>query len=314
MLSVIVLSFNRREALRRTLAELSSLGPRLGTTFETIVVDNASTDGTQAMVADEFPTVRLVALAENVGVAAFNRGGEIAGGDVLLILDDDSWPDGDSLVAAMALLADNAGVAGVALSPIHPRTRVAEWPFLTTPRSRWPVMGCGNLVRTRAWHAVGGYEESFFLYRNDTDLAMKLLAAGFETWADPSWIVWHDSPHAARKSDRWLDLATRNWVWLARRHARGWRLPFAIALGWAWACRHAGVSPRRLGLVTRGTWHGLTGAAHPMLPAIQPDGTAFAELLRLQVASKRRSVPAHRAPQPAESAAITSSSIPRHSP
>src|SRR5690606_34605702 len=91
----------------------------------------------------------------------------------------------------------------------------------SAPRDDWPVMGCGNLVRRSAWQAVGGYEESFFLYRNDVDLALKLLAAGGKgggVWFDPTWVVWHDSPAAApnrRKSLRWFELATRNWIWLA---------------------------------------------------------------------------------------------------
>lgn len=286
MLSVIVLSFNRRAALARTLRELASTGAELGTECETIVADNASTDGTVQMLRDEFPEVAVLDLKTNMGVAAFNRAAELAKGEFLLILDDDAWPDTRSLKSSLERMRSRPDLGAVTLLPIHPKTGIAEWPFLSHARNAWPVLGCGNLVRTDAWRAVGGYEEQFFLYRNDTDLAMKLLAAGLDVYADPEWVVWHDSPQASRKSERWLELATRNWVLLARRHARGWRLPFAIVLGWLWACRWAGLSPDRLRLATRGAWAGLSTRVPPMPPEVEPDGRAFAELLRLQLRSR----------------------------
>jgi GT2 family glycosyltransferase len=285
MLSVIVLSYNRKDALAHTLRQIHAL--RDAVELECIVVDNASTDGTPDMLIRDFDRVRSLALTENIGVAAFNRGANLATGETLLILDDDSWPDHDSLSHALRFLDEHKAHAGVALLPKHPKTNVVEWPFLQRARDAFPVMGCGNLVRTSAWRAVGGYEESFFLYRNDVDLAMKLLAAGHDVHADPQWIVWHDSPHAAKKSNRWLELATTNWVLLARRHARGWRLPFAIILGWLSSCRHAGLNPSRLRLATRGLLIGIGSSVAPLPQACHTNGRAFAELLRLQLRSKR---------------------------
>jgi GT2 family glycosyltransferase len=315
MLSVIVLSYNRGLALAKTLRELELILSSIGAASEIIVVDNASTDGSVEMVRRDFPSVRLLPLPANVGVAAFNRGADLAKGDFLLILDDDSWPDAASLKAAFHELTSNDALAGVALLPIHPATGVVEWSFLDHAHANFPVMGCGNLVRAKAWREVGGYEESFFLYRNDTDLAMKLLAAGRDVLARPDWIVWHDSPHAARKSDRWLHLATRNWMLLARRHARGWRLPLAMLLGWIWACCHAGPSAHRLLCATRGAWAGLTTRVPPMPASVRPTGSHFAALLRLQLRSRGRTPPrtplgSHADP----AAATTASSIPRHSP
>jgi GT2 family glycosyltransferase len=315
MLSLIVLSFNRRAALARTLRELGTTLATLTVAHETIVVDNASEDGTVAMLTKEFPGIEVLALQENVGVAAFNRAAERARGDLLLILDDDAWPDTKSLAAALERMHERANLGAVALLPVHPVSGLAEWPFLSRARGGWPVLGCGNLVRASAWKAVGGYEESFFLYRNDTDLAMKLLAGGYDVFADPEWIVWHDSPHAGRKSERWLELATRNWVLLARRHARGWRLPFSIVLGWAWACRQAGLSLPRLRLATRGALVGLGMRVPALVGTIASDGTAFAELLRLQVGSRNRG--ASRRPlrsHPGSPGVTTDSSMTRHSP
>lgn len=286
MLSVVILSYNRRDALRRTLTELRSQG--LFDSAQIIVVDNASADGSADMVRTEFPGCEVLALSTNAGVAGFNRGAERARGDMLLILDDDAWPEPDALVAALEMLRTRPMTGAVALLPKHPATQVEEWRHERVPQSRWPVMGCGNLIRTEVWRAVGGYEEGFFLYRNDTDLALKLLAAGFDVRFDPTWIVWHDSPAAKAKSDRWFTLATRNWVWLARRHGRRFSKRVGALAGIAWAVRLAGFSPRRQWLVARGAWRGCWTKPPPVPAACHVDGKAFRDLVKRQVGGRWR--------------------------
>lgn len=293
MLSVVVLSFDRSRALLRTLRELAVMGLP-GDGGEVIVVDNASRDGSAGAVRERFPRVRLIALDRNTGVAGFNRGVEAASGDTLLILDDDAWPEPGALSAATELLAREPGVGAVSLHPRHPATHASEWPHAREPRSRWPFMGCGLLARAQAWRAVGGYEEAFFLYRNDTDLALKMLAAGYDVRFDPAWVVWHDSSASARKPDRWLRLATRNWVWMTRRHARGWRAPAAALLGVAWASRLAGARPRGQWNVLRGLLAGVARPPPALPPGVRPDGGAMADLLRIRLARRGRPGPVHR--------------------
>ncbi|MFG0283787.1 MAG: glycosyltransferase [Phycisphaerales bacterium JB039] len=277
-LSIIILAYKRREALLATIARLRA--GRWSAGAEIIVVDNASGDGSARAVRDQFPEICVIEMETNAGVAGFNRGAAQAPGDVLLILDDDSWPDDDALGRALALLEERADVAAVSLLPRHPQTLRPEWPFACVlggaARDDWPVMGCGNLVRREAWQRVGGYEERFFLYRNDVDLALKLLGAGDKVWFDPSWVVWHDSPAAARKSLRWFELGMRNWVWLARRHGRGVWKWIGIALGWANAHRLAGGSARAHAAALRGAWKGLAGKPG----RVTADGSAWRTLLR----------------------------------
>lgn len=271
MLSAIVVSHNRRDALERTLRELAALG--LFDTGEVIVADNASADGSPAMVRADFPRATLMELTDNLGVEAYNRAAAAAQGDTLLILDDDSWPDGASLRAAVAALHASPTLGAVALLPVHPSTRRAEWRHDAEPDA-FPLMGCGNLVRADAWRDLRGYEPTFFLYRNDTDLALRLLAGGRGVAFNPDWIVWHDSPAARRKSERWLRLATRNWLWLCRRHGEGLTALAGMALGVLAALRHAGPSFRRARCVLGGVHLGITQE-----PA--PTGTPRTGLARL---------------------------------
>lgn len=281
-LTVVVLVHNRKGALRHTLAMLTGeCGVPSG---NVVVVDNASTDGSADGLGEEFAGVRVLRQATNRGVAAFNAGAREAATPLVMLLDDDAWPEPAALRAALALFGSRERLGGVALLPVHPATRKAEWRTgVEGPERAWPMMGCGNIVRREAWDRLGGYEEKFFLYRNDTDLALKLLGAGWEVAFDPAWVVWHDSPAAAKKSERWLRLATRNWIWMARRHGRGvWRW-VGIGAGAAWAVRLAGVHPRRLWRVMRGVWEGLMRPA-PHLPMdVHPDGAAWRDLVRRQL-------------------------------
>lgn len=310
-LAIIVLSYNRRETLRRTLERLARL-PECAEAH-VVVVDNASTDGSARMVASDFRNVTLLALDANIGVAALNTGVQAALSDVVLVLDDDAWPEPGVVAQALDLLAQRPDLAAVALHPIHPETRVSEWPFAASLQGRsddrWPVMGCGNLVRRAAWVAAEGYDPAYFLYRNDTDLALKLLGMPRVTPApgegpaddpsgsqgvyfDPAWIVWHESHAAASKSARWHRLATRNWIWMARRHGRGLNRAVGIVLGALWAYRLAGLRPACHWATTLGVAAGLFTRPPHVAHAVRPTGRDFARLLRLHLGRvvKRRSV------------------------
>lgn len=285
VLTVIIVSYRRGSALRATLLQLAQQGvPGLlgGSSIHTeiIVVDNASGDDSVAMLRREFPGVGVIELPDNAGVQAFNVGAKAARGEVLLILDDDAWPDAGVLGRAIGAMQADPGLGAVALLPVHPATRVSEWPFVRTPLDRFPFMGCANLIRREAWERAGGYESGYFLYRNDTDLALTLHGLGLNVRCDPGWRAWHDSPAAAAKSERWLHLATRNWLWLCRRHARGRAAVFGALGGIARAVVHAGASPRRLACVLRGVWAGFFSPAP--VSALANPGAGFRRLLHLR--------------------------------
>ena len=84
--TIAILNYQRRDALRRALeaARAQRYAP-----LEVLAVDNASTDGSQEMVRDEFPDVHLVALPENIAAAARNEGVRAAKGEIVFTLDND---------------------------------------------------------------------------------------------------------------------------------------------------------------------------------------------------------------------------------
>src|SRR3954447_20527482 len=108
--SIVFLVYNRREELRISLRAMLASSDYPRSNVEVIVVDNASTDGSAAMVRDEFPEVRVIVRERNVGVSGWNDGLQIARGDWVLALDDDCSlpPDGlrRAVEAAVAHDAD----------------------------------------------------------------------------------------------------------------------------------------------------------------------------------------------------------------
>ena len=292
----VVLSHNRWPALERTLSTLSAMSVfnHPGAERTITVVDNHSTDGTADRVAEFFPRVRLLRMERNEGVEAFNRAAEKSTADAVLILDDDAIPEENALCVAIDALARRPGLGAVTLHPRHPATGAGEWPAAQRTggkaRDDWPLMGCANLVRRSAWNAVGGYEKKFFLYRNDADLALKLLGAGWGVRFDPALIAWHDSPAGpgAAKSLRWHDLATRNWVWMCRRHGRGIDAIGGALLGWAWAHRLAGLSLSRHRATLRGALAGLSTPPPPLPAACDAAGVDEGRLRRLLGLQLRR--------------------------
>lgn len=276
-LSIVIVTRDRPDALRRTLQHLRADPATAGA--EILVVDNAST----TPIHPE-PGIRCLRQSSNLGVQAFNAGVHACRGDVVLVLDDDAWPQSGALAEAMDLLATRLDLAAVVLHPHHPATGRSEWPFATrlAARDDWPLMGCANLVRRWAWLRVGGYEPPFFLYRNDVDLALKLRRAGLGVHFNPRLIVWHDSPAATRKSPRWFELATRNWIWLARRHGRGAPAVYGALAGWAWAHRLAGLDLRDHARVVRGAIAGLTCPPPPVPQTCLRDGRPYRTMLRLR--------------------------------
>ena len=282
-LSVIILTRDRVEQLLHTLTKLRE--DDVGRDCEIVVVDNDSSDGTPGTVRERFPNVVVVETGANLGVEGFNRGVAASTGEAVLILDDDAWPADGALAGALDRLKTEPDLDAIMLHRRHPKTHEWEWPFdhELSDDSAWPDMGSGNIIRRAAWDAVGGYEAGYFLYRNDTDLALKLLAAGSRVAFARDLHVWHDSPIAKRKTPKWIWRSTRNWVWLCRRHGRRGSGICGVLLGWLWAHRLAWLSPAGHLMALRGLLEGVLKPAPELEEGVRPDGEALRRLIRLKM-------------------------------
>ena len=222
-LSIIVVSYNTRELLA---ACLRSLGPTVSrTAHETIVVDNASRDGSVEMVGREFPGALLIANTSNVGFArAANQGVRAAHGEFLALLNSDAEASPGSLDALVACLKSQRTVAAVGPRTLLPGGRVSNscfrFPSLVRPYLNIQMLrlitrdyfslsypaasavlarggevdwlsGACLVLRRKALDQVGLLDERFFMYFEDTDLCRRLHRGGWSVWYFPGTQVLH---------------------------------------------------------------------------------------------------------------------------
>jgi GT2 family glycosyltransferase len=226
---VVVATRDRCAELRTTLARLTTLPERPAVT----VVDNASTDGTAAMVRTEFPAVRLLIQPRNLGATARNVGvaASVAdGARYVAFSDDDSWWEPGALRRAADVLDDHPRVGAVAArtviapdgAPDPINAAMANSPLKRSGAPGPPVLGflaCAVVVRRVAFEVVGGFHPLLFFVGEERLLAYDLAAGGWELTYEDSVVAVHQ-PSAARPASAWRGrLEARNEVltaWLRR--------------------------------------------------------------------------------------------------
>jgi GT2 family glycosyltransferase len=208
--SVIVVSYNSRAYLPQCIDSIvCELGPR----DELIIVDNGSIDGSADMVAERFPQARLVR-SENVGYAGGNnRGAALARGEYLVFLNPDTILSAGALAALLAPFERPGDVGMTTACIVHmsqpdvintcgntmhytgltycrgagqPRTCYAESAEVDA------VSGAAFAMRRALFEALGGFDERFFMYVEDTDLSWRARLAGYTCLYVSAAVVAHD--------------------------------------------------------------------------------------------------------------------------
>lgn len=218
-IAVLIVNWNTRDYLVRCLEALEA--HRGAHEVEVWVVDNASTDDSVCYVKQHFPSVHLIENSENIGFTrANNQAYSLTSGDYVLLLNSDAFIlEGalDRLVEVMERYPDT-GIAGAQLyyedGSLQPSCYA--FPTLTTelwqtlwldrlfPKSRvfgkylmtfWSMddlrvvdwlMGSCMLVRRSAIEQIGLFDESYFMYSEETDLCYRMQQAGWKTRYVPS--------------------------------------------------------------------------------------------------------------------------------
>ena len=215
LVSVVILSWMRREELRLTLGHLES---STYTAFETLVVDNASTDGSPEMVAQDFPRVRLISLAKNTGIAGLNTGMRAAHGKYVILLDDDSHVGGPTVERMVERFEADPGLGIAAFTIINPVAKTVDWPGpgdLHADGSAPAFVGCGVGLRLDAVKRAGYFDPGYFLYLNELYLTARILDLGYSCRHFPELQAFHRVAPAHRSQARRAYYATRNMLWFA---------------------------------------------------------------------------------------------------
>jgi len=303
---VVIPTLDARELLADCLASLE----RQDVAADVIVVDNASSDGTVGMVHERFPSVRVLRLEENAGFGrAVNAGFAAARPDAeaIVLVNNDTVCEPGFLRALLAPFADPAvgmvsgvleqgGAPGVVDSAgIELDATMRSWdmawnrPVAVLGALRDPVGPCGGAAayRAAAFRGVGGFDETFFAYWEDVDLALRLRLGGWRSVRAPAARALHRhgaTLGAASPAQRRLEAFGRGYT-LARYRVpqRGLRMRACIAaLDWPGLVVHL-VARRELGPI-RARARGLrAGYRRPGLRApLHLATVSFTEALRRQ--------------------------------
>ena len=217
--SIVILNYNTADYLRRFLPPL--LDSIKGLDAEVVVADNASADASLEVMASGFPSVRVIALDRNYGfTGGYNRALSEVDAELYVLINSDvevpaGWlepltaymdahPECGACGPKLLSFADRssfeyAGAAGGFIDRYgYPfcRGRLLttsekdEGQYDTVENVHW-VSGACIMVRSKVFHALGGFEEDFFAHFDEIDLCWRMQLAGWKVTSVPSSVVYH---------------------------------------------------------------------------------------------------------------------------
>ena len=220
LLSIIIVSWNTLDLLIQCLNSIYSSNPCI--TFDTIVVDNASTDGSVVALRELFPQVQLIANTENVGFArANNQAVSMATGHYILLLNPDTLVIPEALESLTEFLNEHpdAGAAGPRiLNPDH-TLQTSCYPAPTLSREFWrlmhldviapygsyrmsdwsndmprrvdSVLGACLMIRREMVSRIGLLDPDYFFTAEEIDLCRRICRAGWSIYWVPQAQIIH---------------------------------------------------------------------------------------------------------------------------
>jgi GT2 family glycosyltransferase len=234
-LSVVIVSWNTRELLRGCLWSVvscqssvvssqssPSMMPKTDNCklkTEIIIVDNGSRDGSTDMVRVEFPTIKLIANAENLGFArANNQGIRASQGRYIVLLNSDTMVPPGALEGLVSFMAAHPAAGAVGPRLLRPDGTPQPFAFggdptisyllrrginrllLRRPLHDWTtdavqlvdwVSGACLMVRREAIDQAGLLDEKIFMYFEDNDWCLRIRQAGWQVYYNPQVAITH---------------------------------------------------------------------------------------------------------------------------
>jgi glycosyltransferase involved in cell wall biosynthesis len=209
--TVVIVTFNRKEDLRRAVQSVLDQS----TDVEVLVLDDCSTDGTDRMMQEEFPTARYVRADTNAGyIVHRNRAADLATGEILFSLDDDAEFSTPEVVSQTVRDFDDPRIGAVAIPYIDVKIDPAVRQAAPDAQEPWLIetfRGTAYAVRKEVFIGTGRFRAEFRHQGEESDFCLRMLDRGYVVrrgTADP--ILHHESPKRDRSRVLWH--STRNWV------------------------------------------------------------------------------------------------------
>ena len=247
--SVMIATKNRAADFRRVCRVLRQLNP---TPLEILITADGCTDETVAMVKTEMPNAKMLVNAKGKGsVASRDRMMRDARGDLVLALDDDSYPEQLDCIARFVPIFETHPQIAV----LHFPQRTDEYPkTLTQPNFGSEYLtrsfaNSGAVLRRSTYLQLPGFESRFFHMYEEPDYALQCVAAGYDVLFSPVITIRHHYSGEARDEIRIHHRHARNEFWSTIMRCpfpfavgiAAWRLfsqlRYACKRGWSWIVR-----------------------------------------------------------------------------
>jgi GT2 family glycosyltransferase len=245
--TIVIASHNRSDDLCRTLEKLHSLEPK---PLEIIVILDGCTDGSKEKVAAKFPEISIMEnLVKRGSVPSRDTAFRLAKGDIIVSLDDDSYPLQTDFIALVADLAADHPEAGIfAFREIR-----SEWPKSHEPLDHEDIghyvssfANCAGAIRRSLYGDFITYPRFFSHAYEEPDSCLQSYSKGYGVWYEPSILIFHlASPverdvigfhHRHARNEFWsviLRCPLPYCLWVAPyRVVR--QFVYAASNGWAW--------------------------------------------------------------------------------
>lgn len=254
LISIVIVNWNGMRFLPECLGSIF----RETASFEVVLVDNGSEDGSVEYVKRDFPKVTVIEESENLGFAKGNNIGiaEAKGKYILTLNNDTVLEKGflEKLQMAAESADETTGMWAVKILSFDKKTIDSVGGLLIyrdglakgrgrlekdtgqydTPKEVFIPSACAGLYRKSMLDAIGSFDEDFFAYCEDTDLGLRARLAGYKTVNVPEAIVYHHySGTTGRYTPRKAFLVGRNQIWLAIKNLPCAMLP-ALPFYMAW--------------------------------------------------------------------------------
>ena len=252
-IAVIIVNWNACEDLRACLSSLYA-EPKPHLAYEVWVVDNASGDGSAAMVAAEFPQAHLIANAENLGFSkANNQAIARTSSRYVFLLNSDAAVHPGALDALLAYADSHPNAAIIGPKVLNPNGSLQfscrRFPSLGAgffrntylgrlfPHNKYAsdylmvnfdhaqdkavdwVSGCAMLIRRDLIDKIGALDERFYMYCEDVDICQRAWDAGREVVYVPEAVVTHAIGRSSDKNaDKMIVEFHRSWYEYDRKH------------------------------------------------------------------------------------------------
>ena len=211
LVSIIIPTFEGIELLKKNLPLLFSVMEKQKISYEVIVVDNGSTDGSVGFIKRNYPQVSVIRHKYNKGFSpAITTGYKYSKGKYLVLLNNDVVPKADFLIPSLKHFADNKLFAvsfheegygparGEFIKGFLHHLSMAE---TNVPCKTFWVSGGSGVFSKEIWRKLKGFDETLFapFYWEDLDLSYRALKRGYKILWEPTSFVDHEHESTSKK-------------------------------------------------------------------------------------------------------------------